>query len=331
MSSLASLSLRKRYFFYTQMAQMLDAGITPVQGLKMIAEQKKAGSVGKIANSMKEHIEQGGSFASAMANLPSRFPSMEVQLIETAESAGFIPTTLTRLAEFNRQVRSYRAEFLNRLIYPLLLIFTALFFIPVFVSIFVGDVVQALIACGYRFLYLLAWGVAIWMLWRILINISFTRFILHRLFLSIPTAGRYIHKLILARFARTLEFLYSAGIPVSDALYLAARSCGNEALARVLQPTSESVKEGRTVTESLSETCEFTPLALGIIESGEISGKLDASLRKFSEYMELEAWSGIQQLTRLIPILIYLMVMGAIVGLVFVAFRNYLAGIQSLL
>ncbi|RJP21621.1 MAG: hypothetical protein C4527_23300 [Candidatus Omnitrophota bacterium] len=329
MVSFARLSLKKRYFFYTQLAQMLDAGITPLRSLKMLSEQRKEGVIAKIAEQMRAHIEAGGTLATAMAMFPNRFPPMETQLIETAETAGIVPTTLNRLAEFNRLIRNYRAEFLNRMLYPFFIVFVVTFFLPVFVSIFIGNVVDALIGCAWNLFYLSLLVFVVRTIWQMLINIPSTRFMIHRILLAIPLFGGYLRKLMLARFAKTLEFLYAAGVPVADSLTLASKSCGNEAMARRLYPTTKMVRDGMTITAALGKTYEFTPLALGIIESGEVSGKLDVSLRKFAEYMELEAWSGIQQLATLLPVLIYFNVVCVIVYMVFQAFQGYLGVVQQ--
>jgi len=81
-------------------------------------------------------------------------------------------------------------------------------------------------------------------------------------------------------FVQYLGVMLKAGIALSVALKTLAKQTGNKKFARVIADTSNNVEKGVSFTESLKPHEKiFGQLFINMVESGEISGKLEEVLR----------------------------------------------------
>jgi general secretion pathway protein F len=134
-----------------------------------------------------------------------------------------------------------------------------------------------------------------------------------RLKLKLP--GNVLQSLYYGRFARTLGFLLSGGLPVLRALELSARSVGNAFLEGRILDAAKRVAEGARMSASLEG---FPSVLLQLISTGEKSGTLIEILSKAADSYEGEFDRGVRKsLSLLEPVMI--LVMGLIVGFIVLA------------
>lgn len=80
-------------------------------------------------------------------------------------------------------------------------------------------------------------------------------------------------------FTRHLEVMLKAGIPLLSALKTLSEQTGNKYFAYILKDVSSQVEKGSTLTDSLRPYKKvFGELYINMIESGELSGKLEEIL-----------------------------------------------------
>ncbi len=86
---------------------------------------------------------------------------------------------------------------------------------------------------------------------------------------------------------RQLATLIGAGIPLINALASLIEQSANPALKRVLASIRDSVNEGSTLTNALSQHPKlFSNIYINMVRSGEASGSLDVVLERLADFGE---------------------------------------------
>jgi len=101
-----------------------------------------------------------------------------------------------------------------------------------------------------------------------------------------PILGDIWLKYQVAQFARVLSTLLTGGIPLVQGLETAADSLGTALLRRTLEKAGKTVREGQSLSGSLTTTKIFPALAIDMIEVGESTGALPVMLSSVAEFYE---------------------------------------------
>ena len=107
-----------------------------------------------------------------------------------------------------------------------------------------------------------------------------------RVKIKVPLFGDIWIKYQVAQFARVLSTLLTGGIPLMQGLDTAADSLGTPLLRKTLEGAGRMVREGQTLSSSLSATKVFPALAVDMVEVGESTGALPAMLTSVAEFYE---------------------------------------------
>ena len=134
------------------------------------------------------------------------------------------------------------------------------------------------------------------------------RYRLHALQLRLPLMGRLVRGANAARFASTLSILSRSGVPLVDALRIAAEVSSNLLIRDAIRDAAVKVTEGGSINRALEESGYFPPMMMQMIASGERSGELDAMLARAATMQEKELGSLISTLVGLFePLMLLLM------------------------
>ena len=88
---------------------------------------------------------------------------------------------------------------------------------------------------------------------------------------------------------RQIYTLMKAGVPINQAMTGLVRSTRNTVLVRVLGEIQVDLESGREFSTGLARhPTIFSPLFINTVRIGETTGRLDESLLKLSDYLELE-------------------------------------------
>jgi general secretion pathway protein F len=143
--------------------------------------------------------------------------------------------------------------------------------------------------------------------------------------LKTPVFGPLLQMLAIARFAKTLSTLLSAGVPLLKAMEISNRVLTNALLERVVQDATGSIREGESIAVPLRRSGQFPPMVTHMIAVGEKSGQLEEMLESVSKAYDAQVDTRVQMLTSLLePLMIVLM--GGSVG--FIAFAILMPLIQ---
>ncbi|GBE14296.1 MAG TPA: type II secretion system protein GspF [Proteobacteria bacterium] len=309
-----------------QIATLLKAGLTLVQALEALMEQVEKPAVRKVLSSVRNGINEGKSFHEALAEHPSVFPPIYIQMVRAGESGGFLDAIMARLAVTLEKETRLRSKVLAALTYPIimtLLGFTFLLFLfayvvpqvvgifsdfgrvlplPTRILLFVSDLASRFWPA------LVAAGVLGFLLYRKLAASARFGPVVDGLKLKVPVFGRLALKIATVRMCFILGSLLQSGVPLLRSLEVAGQVIGNRVLNSAVGKAAMSVSRGGSLADALRAGAVFPPLVSRVIAVGEESGDLAGMLTSVAESYEEEVTTSIQALTSVMePILILLM------------------------
>lgn len=317
---LFGLALKKKAFFFREMATMVDAGVSIVKATRMAADH----SVPRIAQAMAAALEEGTTLSTVLARYPYYFGDFEVALVAAGEAGGTLDRRLKDLAGTLEAQYELRQKVISKLWYPLLVLHAVVFIPTLPLMVMQGPLVYLFTTLSVLIpAYVLAF--LAYAAYRLGSQQGAVRAAFDSFLGMIPILGGTLRTLAAARFLECLSQLYQAGMPVNRCLTLAARSSGNSVMTARLEPAAKMVDSGMTLTQALAATRSLPQMALQMLETGEESGKMPELLAKTAEYMHQEVEHTSQRVMTVLPVVLMLFV-GAVVG--FFVIRFY-AGMMS--
>ena len=322
--------------FSRQFATMIDAGLTMLRALTIMADQVDNLELRRILRSVKEDIEAGLSLSAAMGKWPDVFPPLMVNMTKAGEAGGFLDVALRQVADnFEAEVK-LKAKIKAALTYPVVVFILAMlmcvamlvFVVPVFSSMFEdlgGELplpTKVLVALSGAMKFMLPIMIVLFVVgtwaWRKYGKTEQVRSVWDPLKLKMPVFGGLVQKLALARFARNLSTMLSSGVPILQSLDIVADTTGSIVISRALAEVQESVRRGETVAGPLAQHPIFPSMVVQMIASGEEAGAIDQMLKKIAQFYDEEVETTTESLTAMIePLMIAFL--GGVVGSMIVA------------
>lgn len=281
---------------------------------------------------IKADVEGGSNFAEALARHPLYFDDLFVNLVEAGEQAGALETLLDKIATYKEKTEAIKKKIKKALTYPIAVLVIAfivtavllIFVIPQFEDLFSGFGAD-LPAFTQMVINLSEFVRAKGVLIAIAISGFFSGFIalkkrsrkfrenLDRLALKIPVVGDILTKAAIARFARTLSTMFSAGVPLVEALQSVAGATGNIVFEQGVLQMRDQVSTGQQLNLAMEQTGLFPNMVVQMIAIGEESGSIDAMASKVADFFEAEVDDAVDNLSSLMEPMI-MAVLGVLVG-----------------
>ena len=108
------------------------------------------------------------------------------------------------------------------------------------------------------------------------------------LLLRLPAVGGLVHLAAIERFCRVLAALVHTGVPLPDAVHVAADSTNNQVFQGKLTTAREAMMRGEGLARPIAATGIFPPAARQMIRVGESTGSLDTQLHNAALFYERE-------------------------------------------
>ncbi len=296
----------QRAEFYHQLAQCTSAGIGVIQALQQIKASPPARSFREPLQRLLDALAKGATLAESLQQL-GWLPAFDVALVEAGERSGRLDACFRLLADYYNGRATIARQVIADLIYPVGLFHLAIFIFP-FAQFFLSGNLLAYVAKTFGVLipiYILA-GLAIYASqgkhgekWRARIESLLRR---------IPILGTARHYLALSRLAAALEALTSAGVNIFAAWDLAAAASGSPALRHAVQAWKPQVTAGQMPSEAVRACPQFPEMFANLYATGEVSGKLDDSLRHLHRLYNEEGGRKLHAFAQWTPRLVYFLV-----------------------
>lgn len=318
-----------------QLATLLGAGVTLVEGLTALVDQVEKERLKRILSDVKQRVNEGGSLADALGQHQKIFGALYVNMVRAGEHSGALEAVLLRLADFTEGQAKLQQKVIGTLLYPMMMLILGsavmvllmTVVVPKVVKVF--DTMQATLPWTTRLLIFTSELLQNW--WFIIFPLLIGAGVLFviwsrspsgkphwdRRVLRMPLVGNLIRMLSIARFSRTLSTLLKSGVPLLAAMDIVKNIIDNTVLAKVVENARDSIREGESVAAPLKRSGEFPPLVYHMIAVGERSGQLEDMLLSVADSYENQVNVRIGAMTAMLePLIIVFMA----VGVGFVAF-----------
>jgi len=318
--------------FSRQLATMLAAGIPLVQAFEIVGAGHENAAMQKLILAIKADVEGGSALAEALAKHPIYFDDLFVNLVEAGEQAGALETLLDKVATYKEKTEAIKKKIKKALTYPMAVLVVAfvvtiillIFVIPAFEDLFQGfgadlpaftrmviDLSQFVRDQGWYLAILI--GAAIYAFMYFKKRSRPMRHFLDRMALKMPIIGPIMQKASIARYARTLSTMFSAGVPLVEALESVAGATGNIVYEVGVLQMKDEVATGQRLQQSMENTDLFPNMVIQMIAVGEESGSLDEMSAKVADFYEEDVDNAVDNLSSLLEPMI-MAILGVLVG-----------------
>jgi len=255
---------------------------------------------------VRDRVKSGTALSEAFRAERDLYPPMLSASLIAGERTGNLEGVLRRLAQYLRLNLSLKKKAISASVYPLML-FAMMF---VLVSILVIVVIPKFqdfykdfnveLPLITRLLMGFSTAVAHHAVWLLLLLVGLlvgamswlrregSGVVLDRFLFRVPYLGSLMRMYATSQLARTLSALLSGGLPLLNAMEVAAASVGNRAMAAAVGAATPQIREGRSLTTALESTQVLDNLALEMVKVGEQTGALADMLNAVADFYDEE-------------------------------------------
>jgi general secretion pathway protein F/type IV pilus assembly protein PilC len=301
---------------YGQMADLIGSGVPLLRAMDSLVKSSVSPGLRELLREIRARVAEGKSLTDALRDFPEVFPVLHTAMIQAGERAAFLEEVLRSLAGFLERFEELRSKVLGALIYPALLIALGslvmlgalMFFVPKFEPLLshAHKPLPTLVLFGASTLvrshwYLLILGAAgaASLVWLNLRSASARRW-MEVWRLRVPVVGDALRLLAITRFCRILGTMLANGVPLLQALKISKDATGSGILAERIVVATESVRDGKRLSEPLAVGGFFPDQILAMIAVAEESNKLDKVLVQIADTVERRTNRQVDQAVRLI-------------------------------
>jgi type IV pilus assembly protein PilC len=325
------VSTREFLVFNQELATLLKAGMPLVQSLDILKRRIANPMFKSVLDDVYERVRAGSSLSEAFEAHGELFPGVYTASLLAGEKSGNLEQVIRRYVSYVKVVATVKRKTVSALVYPVILLFLSMIVVSIIVLKVVPEfnafydqfnqslpmstqiiVAVSAFARSYAVLLLVtiigaAIGFWIWL------QESRQRERFDRWVLQLPGIGPIAQKFSTSQAARTLATLLGGGIPLVNAIDVAARSIKNRYIAMKLQVAGQQVREGRALALAMQDSGAFADVAVKMVEVGESTGALQEMLNSLADFYDEEIDTNLARFITLVePIL--LVIMGIIIA-----------------
>lgn len=312
-----------------QLATLFEAQVSALRIFRLLGSEAENKVLGAKLLQISDDLQAGNSISIALAKHPKVFDDFYVSMVKAGEESGKLNETFEYLADYMDRTYALVSKAKSALIYPafvmmtfftvMILMFTMVIpkisgilvesgqDIPIYTKIVLG-ISNFLVAYGFILLAILVVGG--FFLSKYIKSPS-GAIVFDQIKLSIPFLSTLYRKLYWARLSDNMNTMLLAGIPMIRSLELTSSVVNNSIYRKILADAVESVKAGKSVSESLSGNGEIPGIMIQMMKVGEESGELGNILKTLAHFYSREVITAVDALVDLIePAMIVLLGLG---------------------
>lgn len=313
---------------YGQLADLLGSGVPLLRALDSLIRSTPVAAQKTLLREIRAAVADGKSLSDAIRAYPEVFPVLHIAMIQAGERAAFLEEVLRNLSGFLERFEELRSKVMGALIYPALLmglgtlvmVGALVFFVPRFEPLLAAArkplptelmFLASRTIRSYWYLAAAVMGGGGFLIWTQL-KTEAARRRLERWQLKVPVLGEALRLLAITRLCRILGTMLANGVPLLTALKISQNATGSTILAQKVAEATESVRDGKRLSEPLAQGGFFPEQILAMIAVAEESNKLDQVLVQIADTVERRTNRSVDQAVRLIEPLILCLVAAGI-------------------
>lgn len=334
--------------FCRQFVSMIQAGVTIIDTLNMLAEQTENKFLKKAIKEVQIGIEKGETLADSMAVQEKVFPSILINMVAAGEASGSLDVSFNRMAEHFEKDARLKSMIKKAMVYPIVVGLVAIVVVIVMLTVVVPNfavmfedldtempaitvaVMNASDFIRHFWWLLLGIMVAALIALRYFNKTNTGKYFFGKLALRIPLFGKLITKSSSSRLARTLSTLLAAGVSLNDAVDITSKTMDNIYFRDALLSSKEAIIRGVPLSVPLQESKLFPPMVYHMIKIGEETGNIEDMLHKLADYYDEEVEIATQALMAALEPLIIIVLAVVVGGLIMAVMAPMLSMYQGL-
>ena len=314
--------------FYTQLADLMHAGVPLLKALDLLEGQSPNPTLAEVLRELRVKVADGTSLADGMKPFPKVFSELAVSMVRAGQEGGFLEDVLKRIATFTDHQEDLKGKVVGSLAYPvflgvvgvIVLNILIIFFVPRFEAIFKKleekDELPTLtiwLMGASRFMQDFWWVIilglfGLFYLYRRWVRTESGRLRMDRIRLKLPGFGKLYLALSLSRFTRILGTMLHNGIPILKALQIAKDSTGNRVLSQAIEESAEYITAGQKLADPFRRNAYFPKDVVEMIAIAEESNTLDKTLIDIADSLERRSARQLELFVRLLePVMLLVM------------------------
>lgn len=321
--------------FTRQMATLLRSGIPLADSLAAMVDQQPNVRFKTPLSEVRSAVNEGSSFADALAKHPKMFDELFVSMVRAGELAGNLDDVLSRLADFLEASQKLKSKIQSAMIYPAVMVVVGTGIMAVLMIKVIPQITSMFTSQGktlplntrfliwssqflgnywYLLLGLTVGGGFLFMNWT---RSKSGKPIWHRFVLRLPVLGELVRTINVGRFARTLGTMLQSGVPMLRALDTAKQIVGNVLIQQAVEEAKKAVTEGESLAQTLKKSGQFQPTMIHMVAVGEKAGQLEQMLERVATTFESEVDTKLSRFTALLEPVMLVVMGGAVAFIVF--------------
>lgn len=331
--------------FCSQTAMILNAGITPYEGMSILMQDTKDEKGKALVNTIIESLGQGETFYKALGETDV-FPDYVLHMVELGEQSGNLDNVMQSLAAYYEHEDMIADSIKSAVRYPLIMIGMMLLVIyvlltkvlPIFNQVFeqlgseMSGVSASLLSLGNT---LNRYGIVILAIIVVVFIVYFLGFKTRRgkafttNFLNefALTKGFY-EKVAAGRFASGLAMTIASGLDTYSSLDLVSVIVEHKKTKEKIAVCKKCIEEGFNLSEALEKADIFSSLYSRMVAVGFRTGSIDQVMGKIAEDYEKDTEKKLSEIiATLEPTLV--IILSVIVGLILLSVILPLMGIMT--
>lgn len=317
--------------FYRQLAILFEASVSPLDALRILAEQTSNQLFKDLIFEVEVDVRGGETLSSAMSKRPKVFSPFYVNVVRAGEATGKLHEVLRYLADHAEREYNLTFKVKGAFTYPMAILsmflvvgtLMMIFVVPQLTSMLkeMGTelpITTKILISVSGFIKSFWWLLAIIFVGAALGIMRATktekgRHVIDILKLKIPVFKGLFQKIYLARFSENFRTLLAGGIPILKALDITSTVIGNSVYEKIIQEAKDRVKVGKTIASAFSGyPKQFTPMLTQMVAVGEKTAALEPILDKVALFYQQEVDRMVSNMTQLIEPMMILVLGGAV-------------------
>ncbi len=342
----SSVSLAELTTFCRQFSIMQNTGIPILDCLDILRNQHYTAYFRKLLQVVYEDVKSGLLLSDALDKHKKVFPHFFRSMVRVGEMSGKMELVFASLANYYESDTAIKSKVRSALSYPMMLlamtvgvvILMMLVVVPTFRTSMsqmnveitgITKVVYDLSDFLLNYWKVMLLGIVLVVVILILIKRTESgAFFFDKLKMQIPLVKTIQRNLLTARFSRAFGLLLSSGMDLNTAMDAVEVIIGNRYMKQKFNEAAESVRQGMSLTVAFETYKLFPPMMIQMVTIGERTGTLDEVLMRSCAFFDNQVETSLNSMTSKIqPIM--LMIMGLIIGTLFIAVYSPMLSIMS--
>ncbi|MES2216739.1 MAG: type II secretion system F family protein [Patescibacteria group bacterium] len=307
-----------------QLSTLFEAQVSALRIFRLLAAESENKVLGNKLGVIADDLQAGNSISASLAKHPKIFSEFYVSMVKSGEESGKLNDTFLYLADYLDRAYELSSKVKGALVYPAFVIMTFVTVMILMFTMVIPKISAILVESGqdvpvYTKVvlgisnFLVSYGFVV-LGAVIIIGFFVVRFIrtpggaqaFDQFKLGIPYVSTLFRKLYLSRMSDNMNTMLISGIPMVRALDLTSSVINNRIYHSILLDAVESVKGGKTLSESLGNYPHEIPgIMVQMVKVGEETGELGNILKTVAKFYAREVSQAVDSLVSLIePLMI---------------------------